>query len=136
MKLINCSVDFTGMLGDRPWSRTSSLHFSAEGSCRSVLYVDSLLASFLPTWAVSALAYAQTSYSLPVGLFGMSVSASELSAMSSTLGSTEEIAGALRERLAKGLQPIAFFVVPSAIAFVCLGDMGSCHHLSFGAVHW
>jgi len=40
--------------------------------------VDALLASLLPTGAVAALAYAQTLYTLPVSLFGMSVSAAEL----------------------------------------------------------
>jgi putative peptidoglycan lipid II flippase len=53
----------------------------------------------------------------------MSVSAAELPAMSSALGSTEEIAAALRQRLASGLQHIAFFVVPSAAAFVFLGNV-------------
>jgi putative peptidoglycan lipid II flippase len=43
--------------------------------------------------------------------------------MSSALGSTEEIAGALRQRLAQGLQQIAFFVVPSAAAFLFLGNV-------------
>jgi putative peptidoglycan lipid II flippase len=43
--------------------------------------------------------------------------------MSSALGSTEEIAAALRKRLANGLQQIAFFVVPSAAAFLLLGNV-------------
>jgi putative peptidoglycan lipid II flippase len=97
--------------------------FVSRGVVQISAYIDSLLASFLPTGAVAALAYAQTLYSLPVSLFGMSVSAAELPAMSSTLGSTEEIAAALRKRLAAGLQQIAFFVVPSAVAFVLLGDV-------------
>jgi putative peptidoglycan lipid II flippase len=97
--------------------------FVSRGVVQISAYIDSLLASFLPTGAVAALAYAQTLYSLPVSLFGMSVSAAELPAMSSTLGSAEEIAAALRKRLAAGLQQIAFFVVPSAVAFVLLGDV-------------
>ena len=44
-------------------------------------YVDALLASLLPTGAVAALAYAQAIYTLPVSLFGMSVSAAELPLM-------------------------------------------------------
>lgn len=43
--------------------------------------------------------------------------------MSSALGSSEEIAGVLRQRLAQGLQNIAFFVIPSAVAFLVLGDV-------------
>ena len=97
--------------------------FVSRGVVQISAYIDSLLASFLPTGAVSALAYAQTLYSLPVSLFGMSVSAAELPAMSSALGSAEEIAAALRQRIAQGLQHIAFFVVPSAVGFVLLGDV-------------
>jgi len=97
--------------------------FVSRGVVQISAYIDALLASFLPTGAVAALSYAQTLYSLPVSLFGMSVSAAELPAMSSALGSTEEIAAALRQRLASGLQHIAFFVVPSAAAFVFLGNV-------------
>jgi putative peptidoglycan lipid II flippase len=97
--------------------------FVSRGVVQISAYIDSLLASFLPTGAVAALSYAQTLYALPVSLFGMSVSAAELPAMSSALGSTEEIASALRQRLAQGLQQIAFFVVPSAAAFLFLGNV-------------
>ena len=97
--------------------------FVSRGVVQISGYIDSLLASFLPTGAVSALAYAQTLYLLPVSLFGMSVSAAELPAMSSALGSAEEIAATLRRRLSQGLEQIAFFVVPSATAFVILGNV-------------
>jgi len=97
--------------------------FVSRGVVQISAYVDSLLASFLPTGAVSALAYAQTLNSLPVSLFGMAISAAELPAMSSELGTQGEIAAALRQRLAAGLQNIAFFVIPSAVAFVILGDV-------------
>jgi putative peptidoglycan lipid II flippase len=86
-------------------------------------YVDSFLASYLPMGAVSALAYAQTLNSLPVSLFGMAISAAELPAMSSALGTQEEIGTVLRRRLENGLKNISFFVVPSAVAFVVLGDV-------------
>ena len=55
-------------------------------------YVDALLASLLPTGAVAALAYAQTLYTLPVSLFGMSVSAAELPAMSGAVGADSDVA--------------------------------------------
>ncbi|HEY1744734.1 MAG TPA: lipid II flippase MurJ, partial [Granulicella sp.] len=83
----------------------------------------SWLATFLGTGAVAALGYAQTLYTLPVSLFGMAVSAAELPAMSSTLGTQAEIADALRQRLRQGLHQISFFVIPSAVAFVLLGDV-------------
>jgi putative peptidoglycan lipid II flippase len=97
--------------------------FLSRGVVQISAYVDSLLASFLPTGAVSALAYAQTLNTLPVSLFGMAVSAAELPAMSSALGTQEEIGAVLRRRLELGLQNIAFFVVPSAVAFLGLGDV-------------
>ena len=97
--------------------------FVSRGVVQISAYVDSWLGSFLGTGAVSALAYAQTLYTLPVSLFGMAVSAAELPAMSSALGSAEQIAADLRRRLQYGLQQIAFFVIPSAMAFVVLGDV-------------
>ena len=97
--------------------------FVSRGVVQISAYIDSLLASFLPTGAVAALAYAQTLYSLPVSLFGMSVSAAEPPAMSSVTGTADEIAAALRGRLARGLEQISFFVVPSSMAFVALGDV-------------
>lgn len=97
--------------------------FVSRGVVQISAYIDSWLASFLGTGAVSALGYAQTLYTLPISLFGMAVSAAELPAMSSTLGTADEIAATLRQRLTRGLQQIAFFVVPSAVAFVMLGDV-------------
>jgi putative peptidoglycan lipid II flippase len=43
--------------------------------------------------------------------------------MSSALGTPEEIAANLRQRLRAGVQQIAFFVIPSAVGFVILGDV-------------
>jgi putative peptidoglycan lipid II flippase len=97
--------------------------FLSRGVVQISAYLDSLLASFLPTGAVSALAYAQTLNSLPVSLFGMAISAAELPAMSSALGTQEEVGAVLRQRLLNGLKNIAYFVVPSAVGFVVLGDV-------------
>jgi putative peptidoglycan lipid II flippase len=97
--------------------------FLGRGVVQISAYVDALLASFLPTGAVAALSYAQTLYILPVSLFGMSVSAAELPAMSSARGNQQEVAAYLRQRLDAGLRRVAFFVIPSAIAFLALGDV-------------
>jgi len=43
--------------------------------------------------------------------------------MSSALGTTEQIAQAVRERLARGLEQISYFVVPSVVAFLLLGNV-------------
>ncbi len=95
----------------------------SRGVVQVSAYVDNVLASLLPTGAVSALAYAQTLYLLPISLFGMSISAAELPAMSQATGTPEEVSAYLRERLSKGLQQIAFFIIPSVIGFIFLGDL-------------
>ncbi len=97
--------------------------FLSRGVVQVSAFVDQILASLLPDGAVAALSYAQTINQLPVSLFGMAVSAAELPTMSAALGTPEEIAAQLRTRLAAGLAQIAWFVVPSAVAFVVLGDV-------------
>ena len=86
-------------------------------------YVDAFIASLLGQGAVAAISNAQLLYTLPVSLFGMSVSAAELPAMSAVQGSDEERNRALRGRLQDGLGRIAFFVVPCVAAFVALGHV-------------
>lgn len=97
--------------------------FMSRGVVQISAFVDAVLASFLPVGSVVALTYAQSLYTLPVSLFGMSVSAAELPAMSRAIGSTEEVAQILRGRLDEGLRRIAFFIVPSSMAFLALGDV-------------
>jgi putative peptidoglycan lipid II flippase len=83
-------------------------------------YVDFVLASLLAAGAVATIGYAQTLYVLPVSLFGMSVAAAELPELArQRLGEEEQ----LRVRTSAGLQRIAFYVVPSFVAFVLLGDL-------------
>ena len=86
-------------------------------------YVDIFLASYLPVSAVSALSNAQVLAMLPVSLFGMAISAAELPGMSSALGNEQEVAEVLRRRIAASTRRIGFFVVPSAMAFLALGDV-------------
>ena len=97
--------------------------FVSRGVVQISAYIDAFLASWLPTGAVSALAYAQTLYTLPVSLFGMSVSAAELPEMSGALGGADEVAGILRTRMNSGLRQITFLVVPSVVGFLALGDV-------------
>ena len=97
--------------------------FISRGVVQISAYIDAFLASWLPTGAVSALAYAQTLYTLPVSLFGMSVSAAELPVMSGALGAADEVAGILRVRMNSGLRQITFLVVPSVVGFLALGDV-------------
>ena len=97
--------------------------FIGRGVVQISGYIDAVIASLLGTGALAALTNAQALYMLPVSLFGMSVSAAELPAMSSAVGETEEVAGYLRSRLEDGLRRIAFLVIPSAMAFLALGDI-------------
>ena len=97
--------------------------FISRGVVQISAYIDALLASLLPTGAVTGLINAQLIYVLPVSLFGMSVSAAELPVMSSATGTAEEIQAALRGRIDSGLRHIAFFIVPSAAAFLAFGDL-------------
>jgi len=82
-----------------------------------------MLAGLISEQAVASLTYAQSLYTLPISLFGMSVSAAELPAMSSAVGTNAEIASQLRTRLDQGLRRIALFIVPSIVAILALGDV-------------
>jgi len=84
-------------------------------------YIDTFIATFLPTGAVTSLLYAQTIYLMPISIFGMSVAAAELPEMSRESGSEEEVRTALRRRLDRGVRQVAFFVVPTSVAFVLVG---------------
>lgn len=86
-------------------------------------YVDTLIASLIAASAVASLGYAQLIATLPVSLFGMSVSASQLPEMSRAAGTGDEIAANLRARLDRGLAQVAYFVVPSAVAFIAIGHV-------------
>ncbi len=97
--------------------------FVGRGVVQISAYVDAWIASFLIAGSVAALTYAQNLSVLPVSLFGMSVSAAELPAMSSLRGDENAIAAAMRQRLDAGMQRIAFWIVPSAMAFLAIGDV-------------
>ena len=97
--------------------------FVSRGVVQISAFVDAWLASWLGTGAVAALGYAQSLYTLPVSLFGISVSAAELPEMSSALGDQSAVAEHLRGRLDAGLRQIAVFIVPSAMGFLALGDV-------------
>ena len=97
--------------------------FVGRGVVQLSAYVDAWLASYLGNGAVSSFTYAQAIYVLPISLFGMAISAAELPAMSRAVGTTAEIGAYLRGRLSDGLDRIAYFIVPSAVALFALGDL-------------
>ena len=106
--------------------------FISRGVVQVSAYVDQMLASFLPTGALTGLQNATLLYTLPVSLFGMSVAAAELPTMSSVAMFDADATQALRVRLDAGLRRIAFFVVPSAMAFLALGDIVAAALLQTG----
>jgi putative peptidoglycan lipid II flippase len=106
--------------------------FFSRGVVQVSAYVDTLLASLLPTGAVAGLTNAQTLYTLPVSLFGMSVSAAELPVMANVADGDGPGLEHLRGRLDAGLRRIAFFVIPSAMAFLALGDVVAAALLQTG----
>ena len=119
---LRLSLDYTGVNVRKVLANFTPVFFS-RGIVQVSAYVDQLLASLLPQGMVALLGYAVTIYTLPVSLFGMSISAAELPEMSSVLGDESEIAAMLQGRLNAGLRRIAFFVIPSAAAFLVLGDV-------------
>jgi putative peptidoglycan lipid II flippase len=94
--------------------------FVSRGVVQISSYIDQIFTSLLPDGMVTVFAFATTLYVLPVSLFGGSISVAELPEMSRARG---EVGEALRPRLDAGLRRIAFLVVPSAVAFVAIGDV-------------
>ena len=103
--------------------RTFGPALLTRGVAQIGAYVDTLIASLLPTGAVAGLFNAQVLYTLPVSLFGMSVAAAELPQMSLERGAQGVVPEALRRRIEDGMERVAFFVVPSAAMFIGLGHL-------------
>jgi putative peptidoglycan lipid II flippase len=97
--------------------------FISRGVVQISGYIDQWLSSFLPVGMPALMGYAQSVYVLPVSLFGMAVSAAKLPEMSSATGEEHVRHTYLRGELDSGLRQIAFFVVPSAAAFLMIGDV-------------
>jgi putative peptidoglycan lipid II flippase len=83
-------------------------------------WIDVALGSLLSVGAIAVLSYSTTIYLLPISLFGMSVAASELPDLARQ---RLDDPARLRERVGVGLRRMAFFVVPSVVAFLALGDV-------------
>lgn len=83
-------------------------------------FIDTRIASQLPTGALTNINYAAQLYTLPVSLFGLSVAAASLPDFSrDTLHATE----VLRDRLRSGWVRILFYIIPSTIVFILFGDL-------------
>lgn len=87
----------------------------SRGSVQISAFIDQSIASSLGESIVAGMSSATTLYLLPISLFGMSISASELPEMSES--TNDEI----HKRLRVALRRVVFLVVPSAVAFVTIG---------------
>jgi putative peptidoglycan lipid II flippase len=88
-------------------------------------FVDQAISTLLGSGAIAGMTTASSINLLPVSLFGMAISASELPTLSRMAGDEldADIAAKLSIRLNNGLERIAFFIVPSAMAFFALGNV-------------
>ncbi len=97
--------------------------FFSRGIVQLSAYVDNVLASLLPSGSVALLNCAQTIGLLPISLFGMSISAAELPAMSRAVAGDEKaVRVELAKRLTAAMRRMAFFVIPAAMSFFAFGD--------------
>jgi putative peptidoglycan lipid II flippase len=88
-------------------------------------FVDQAISTLLGQGAMAAMTTAASINMLPISLFGMAISAAELPALSRLAGNhvDEGAASRVAARLDDGLERIAFFIVPSAMAFFLLGNV-------------
>jgi len=99
-------------------ARNSLPVISSQGVLQISSLVDIMLASLAGAGAMAALGYSQRLAYLPISLFGMSVAAAALPAMS-----RDPSPAALRERLVNGWFQILFFVLPAALVLLLFGDL-------------
>jgi putative peptidoglycan lipid II flippase len=95
---------------------------ASRGAVQFSAYIDTVIASLLPTGAVTGLTNAQLLYTLPVSLFGISISSAALPTISADAHGADAQAK-VRARVAENARRIAYFVVPSAVSFLILGDV-------------
>lgn len=95
----------------------------SRGIVQISAYIDNIIASYLATGAISGLAFSQTISTLPISLFGISISQSELTNVSRASGSVEEKENYLIERLQLSFRKLNFFIIPTVFCFIVLGDI-------------
>jgi putative peptidoglycan lipid II flippase len=95
---------------------------ASRGAVQLTAYIDTVIASLLPTGAVTGLTNTQLLYTLPVSLFGISISAAALPSISAD-AHQEDAREKVRSRVAANAARIAYFTVPSAVSFLALGDV-------------
>jgi putative peptidoglycan lipid II flippase len=100
---------------------------SSQGIFQISGLIDVTLASLLGTGALAAMGYSQRLIYLPISLFGISVAAVALPAMSRDASSSGlrglDPGDLLGPRLRSGFLQIAWFVFPSALILAVFGDL-------------
>jgi putative peptidoglycan lipid II flippase len=91
------------------------------GGVQLALFADTLIASFLPTGALSALYYADRINQLPIGVVGIAVGTVLLPEMSRRLAAGDEKGAASAQ--ARGIQLALLLTVPCAAAAIAIPDL-------------
>lgn len=103
---------------------------AARGVVNLSGWVDLILAAQLVDGAVAVMGYAQTFYVLPISLFGMSVAASELPELSRMRAEDKRV---LARRVSTALRRVSYFLIPSVLGYVALGDVAVAALFETGA---
>jgi len=91
------------------------------GGVQLALFADTVIASFLPTGALSALYYADRINQLPIGVVGIAVGTVLLPEMSRRLASGDTRGAALAQ--ARGIQLALLMTVPCVAAAITIPDL-------------
>ena len=92
---------------------------ASRGVVQISAYLDLAVASLLAAGAVAALGYAQVLHLLPVSLFGMSVAAAALPDLATAGRAAPDLAA---DRVRASLRRTTAFALPTAVAYVAVGD--------------
>ncbi|HET6316184.1 MAG TPA: murein biosynthesis integral membrane protein MurJ [Chloroflexota bacterium] len=95
---------------------------ASRGAVQLTAYIDTVIASLLPTGAVTGLTNTQLLYTLPVSLFGISISSAALPSIAADAHASDALER-VRVRVAENASRIAYFTIPSAASFLALGDV-------------
>jgi putative peptidoglycan lipid II flippase len=83
-------------------------------------FIDQLIASLLPVGSVTSLQTANQAYLLPVSLFGVATAAAALPQMARDHATGER--ANLMAAIARAWDGVLFYTIPSALAFLGIGD--------------
>jgi putative peptidoglycan lipid II flippase len=91
------------------------------GGVQLALFADTLIASYLPTGALSALYYADRINQLPIGVVGIAVGTVLLPEMSRRLAAGDERGAASAQ--ARGIQLALLLTIPCAVSAIVIPDL-------------